>query len=146
MFRKTDETGTVVFADYIPRYSGMDIFITLPNEKHRRHIARINFENKTLYIKRDSQSHVLKSANAYGFNHFVLSTGQKFERMVLIETDTNKVYSVQTKYILDEGQFLHFKKNGLEKQIFVTREWLSYYQVTNKQEVSLLINGYSKSP
>lgn len=145
MFRVTDDSGTVIFEDYIPRYNGIDIFITPPNEQHRRRIARVDFENKILFIERDSRIHTLKTANAYGLNHFVLSNGKKFTRVAIIEIDTGKIYLVETQFILKEGEFL-IKKDGLQKQIFITREWISHYEVKEGEfKQSLIYSSQSKA-
>jgi hypothetical protein len=137
MFRFKDQSEVVLFSDYIPRYNGMDIFITLPNEKHRRQIGRVNFENRILYIQRDSVKESYK--NSYGINLYVLSNGKKFDKVTIIEIDTNKIYCVETQFILKEGLFLIPSQEGVKKQIFITREWLSYYEVKPGEYKNLLI-------
>jgi len=138
MFRNVDESGNILFAENALRYNGLDIFITPAGERHRRFIGRVNFDSRMFYVWRDSSLHVLKNYNAYGFNCHVLSTAKKFDRVAVIETDTQRVYCVETQFILKEGQFILNQFQGLKKQIFITREWLSHYEITRvefKQQI-----------
>jgi hypothetical protein len=129
MYRSEDGYGVILFAEKCMRYNGIDIFITLPTEQHRHAIGRVNYDTNTLYILRDSTKHVLKSHNAYGINHYVLKIAKSFDKVVIIETDTDSVYRVEKRFLLSEGQFLVDSQKGLRKQLFITREWLQYYAI-----------------
>lgn len=37
--------------------------------------------------------------------------------------------------MLEEGQFLFFKEQGFEKQIFLKREWIERYEITQPTEM-----------
>jgi hypothetical protein len=62
----------------------------------------------------------------------VLNVAQRFDFVVLHELDTGKVYKMERNFMLNEGQFLFFKQQGFEKQIFLTREWIAHYEVTTE--------------
>jgi len=129
MYRAEDGYGVILFAEQCLRYNGIDIFITLPTEQHRHFVGRVNYDTSTLYLLRDSSKHVLKSHNAYGFNHYLLKVAKAFDKVVIIETDTDCVYKVDKRFLLSEGQFLLDSQKGLRKQLFITRDWLQYYAI-----------------
>lgn len=142
MYRIEDNNGHVLFAENLKSrngiYAGMDIFITLKTEQHRRHIGRVNFETKCFYIKRTTAQ---TYQNCYGINYHILTTANKFDTLVIFETDTNRIYKVQTNFILNEGQLL-LNKTGFEKQVFITREWLEYYELKFPEGKQNAINDY----
>lgn len=124
------------------RSKNLNLYIKLENERHRRHIGLINIKSRIMHVERNSTQHILKKANAYGFNHYILSKGQKFDKVALHEIDTGKIYLIDKNYLLKEGQFLFFKQQGFEKQLFLTKEWLDYYEVSCEKEKKLLLGEY----
>jgi hypothetical protein len=130
MTRLVDSSGNVLLIENVMRYDGVDIFIRLANESHRRLIGRVNFKTRILHVERDSAKHVLLKANAYGFNYYILNNAKKFDTVALHETDTGAVFKMGVRFMLNEGDFLFFKEQGFEKQIFLTREWIDHYKVS----------------
>jgi hypothetical protein len=141
MYRIEDEYGVVLFTETCLRYKGIDVFVLLPNEQHRRSVGRVNYETETLYINRNTNE-VLKNYNAYGINFHLLNTAKKFDKVVLFENDTGKIYRAQNKFILSEGRFLLPNQQGLKKQIFITQEWLSHYEITREDAKIILRSEY----
>jgi hypothetical protein len=39
---------------------------------------------------------------------------------------------MEREWMLRDGQFLFFKQQGFERQIFLTKEWLEHYEITDK--------------
>lgn len=122
----------------------LDLYVLLPKEKHRREVGRISISDRQFHIKRHSQKHILRANNAYGMNYQILSEGVLFDTVVIHEEDTGKIFKMDKMFILKDGQFLQFKQQGFERQIFVTKEWLSYYEVTNEAAKRILKQTYSR--
>jgi hypothetical protein len=49
---------------------------------------------------------------------------------------------MERKFMLSEGQFLFFKQQGFEKQIFLTKEWIAHYQILTESGIRLLQQQY----
>lgn len=114
---------------------GCNLFIRLAKERHRRLIGRINKTTRRMHIERDPYKHLLNKANSYGFNHHVLEHGQTFDHVVIHELQTKKIFKIPRLDMLEEGQFLFFKEQGFEKQIFLKREWIERYEITQPTEM-----------
>ena len=71
------------------------------------------------HTERNPEQHLFRSMNAYGFNHALMRKGG-FER-VLIHTPAGNLESSR-QVVLDYGKFLHFKREGFERQIFLRLE------------------------
>ena len=142
MQRIVDSNENVLLIEKVLRYNGIDIFIRLREEQHRRMIGRVNFDTRTLHVERDSTKHLLKKANAYGFNYYILKNAQRFDKVVLHETDTGDAFRMEVKFMLSEGEFLFFKEQGFEKQIFLTREWIGHYKAPTPSAAESLRREY----
>jgi hypothetical protein len=101
----------------------------LPAKKARRNIGKIFAISKTFSVCRWKAKHLLRKANAFGFNHYVLSHAKTFDK-VFIMGDTN--YMVPLDVILKEGFYLHFKQDGFERQIFMKLEQLEQYKTKSR--------------
>jgi len=143
---RTDKFGNKLIVERSKVYSQIyiDLYLKLPNEKHRRHIATINTNSMQMHLHRSRDKHLLYKANAYGINHYILSEGTTFEDVVIHEEETSKIYMVNKKFLLSSAFFLHFKEQGFERQIFINREWLQHYEVTNDVKKQNLYNVYHK--
>jgi len=134
MIQMRDESGNVLMVENVPHHKNfLDLFIRLESERHKRHIGRINKQTRTMHIERSEDMHILKKANAYGFNHYILKSAQTFDFIALHEDKGKRVYKIDREWMLRDGQFLFFKQQGFERQIFLTKEWLEHYEVTDKQ-------------
>ena len=143
---RTDKFGNRLIVERSKFHSQMyiDLYLKLPAEKYRRGIGRINVNSRQLHLHRSVQKHLLNKANAYGFNHYILSEGTLFDDVVIHEEETSRIYLVNKQFLLNEGMFLHFKQQGFERQIFATLEWLNHYEVTNEVKKQNLYNIYHK--
>ena len=142
---KKDESDNVLIIEE-NRSKNLNLYIRLEQERHRRHIGMIDVKARIFHVERNSSQHLLKKANAYGFNHYILSKGQTFDKVALHEVDTGKIYLIDKIYLLKEGQFLFFKQQGFERQLFLTREWLDYYEVKDQKEKKVLLGQYKINP
>jgi hypothetical protein len=142
----TDKFGNRLIIERTKFHSQLyiDLYLKLPAEKYRRSIGRISVTNNQLHLHRSRNKHLLNKANAYGFNHYILSEGTTFEDVVIHEEETSRIYMVSKKFMLSSGMFLHFKEQGFERQIFLTREWLEHYEVTNEVKKENLYKIYHK--
>lgn len=139
MIARIDEAKNVLLVENSKL--GINLYIRLEAEKHRRHIGTIDKENQIMFVERESLKHTMKVNNGYGFNHYILSNTKKFKDIAVIEypdaTEQTNIYLIPVEVILSNGDFLFFKKQGFEKQIFITKELLKQYKVDDKKKVSL---------
>ena len=91
-----------------------------------RKIGYLDDKSKTLHVKRKRKKHLFRKYNAYGFCYYLISQATRFDKILL--QDEEGVYLIPNKVILEEGDFLYFKKIGYEKQIFLRLEEMSKYK------------------
>jgi hypothetical protein len=143
---RTDKFGNKLIVERSKVHSQIyiDLYLKLPAENYRRSIARINTNALQMHLHRSKDKHLLNKANAYGINHYILSEGTTFEDVVIHEEETSKIFMVNKKFLLSSALFLHFKSQGFERQIFINRDWLLHYEVTNEIKKQNLFNIYHK--
>ena len=120
-----DKAGNMLYK------KGNVILLDLVSEDRRRRIGTISeTEHNVIVMRRDPKKHLLKVANAYGFCYEFLATARiiKVVRLMIVGGD---FYHILIKDILKHGDFLFFKKQGFEKQIFLTLEQLEKYGIKN---------------
>lgn len=109
----TDNAGNMLYRQ------GNAIKLKLSSEPHPRKIGRIEEDKKILIIQRDSTKHLFDKINGYGFNYQLLCTATKFNKVLLEIIDKKERYLIPIDTILLDGQFLNFKQQGFEIQIFI---------------------------
>ena len=73
-----------------------------------------------LYKSLDKDKHFFKKMNAWGLGFELLVYLQKNYKLKFVEIKSgNCVYKVGVDTLIKDGQFLHFQKQGFEKQIFL---------------------------
>lgn len=107
------------------------IDLKLGSEKRKRRLGVITKSTKTFKIKRIRTKHLFRKGNAYGFNHYVLSTGKSFDTVTL--SDDFSDWKIPVSYILEKGKYLMFKQQGFELQIFVSLGDLEPYRILPKE-------------
>lgn len=100
------------------------IMLKLQSETHTRRIGEI-LPSRTLRMVRAREKHLLRKAQAYGFNHYVLANRTRFDFVLLCEREHH--YKIPVDYILESGSFLWFKQTGFERQLFLTLEQLKQF-------------------
>jgi hypothetical protein len=108
----------------------LDIRLYVKAKKEERKLGLVDKEKRTLYISRDRSKHLLTSNNSYGFNYLLLNEAKTFD-IVLIR-DSVSAFRVPRSVLLNKGEFLFFKTQGFEKQIFVPLSVLDSFSVTEK--------------
>lgn len=140
MISRIDEAKNVLLIEN-SRF-GINLFIRLEAEKHRRYIGTIDELNQTMFVERESLKHTMKVNNGYGFNHYILANTKKFKNVAVIEypdaSEEFNAYVIPVDVILSKGDFLFFKKQGFEKQIFITKDLLNQYKVDDKNKITLM--------
>ena len=106
---------------------GATLYLYLAGHQRPRKIAVFDRTNMALVMTRKSATHLLVKANAYGFNHHVLQMAETADT-VHLSIDSTK-YEIPIAFMLEYGSFLHFKKTGFEKQIFLTEAVLEQFKV-----------------
>jgi len=91
-----------------------DVILHLPDKK-ARHLGTIRGD--TFWCERIPEKHLLKVNSSYGFNYDFLRTGQF--RFVCVFLPSGKVLETTREYLLAHGSFLHFSRQGFERQIFL---------------------------
>jgi len=101
----------------------------LETEQRDRHLGII--KEKTLFVKRDSERHLHRKSNSYGFNYNLLKMSKSFDKIVLTE-DNENMYVMPKDIILNMGKVMYFKNsedgNSFEVQIFLNRDIIKTYK------------------
>lgn len=101
----------------------------LETEQRDRNLGII--KEKTLFIKRDSERHLHRKSNSYGFNYNLLKMSKSFNKIVLTE-DNENMYVMPKDIILNMGKVMYFKNsedgNSFEVQIFLNRDIIKTYK------------------
>ena len=105
------------------------IFLKLISESYSRKLGIIDEQSKNFITNRIYETHLYRNAEAFGFNSELLITAKLFTNVKLL-TDKNEIFIIPIKFILDNGDYLHFKKQGFERQIFITLEQLKDFQIS----------------
>jgi hypothetical protein len=104
------------------------IYLRLANENNLRELGIVNAKNRTFKITRDPQKHLFLKNHSYGFNEYVIRTAKKFDNIHLVETTGNE-YIFPRQLVMDRGDYLHFKTEGYERQLFLQLSELTEYKV-----------------
>jgi len=91
-----------------------------------RKLGVIDEKNKNLQVFRKRGRHLFKKYNAYGFCYQVIANATKFNSVML--QDEEGMYLIPNKVILEKGDFLYFKTQGYEKQIFLDLEEIKLWK------------------
>jgi len=110
--------------------NGNRIMIKFAKERSAKLIGIINLENRFMFVRRTRSKHLFKKLNAYGFCYRVISEAKKFDNIKI--SDEYGTYLIPRKVMLEEGEFLHFKKQGFELQIFISIHLLNRYKLYNE--------------
>jgi len=103
------------------------IYLNLITEKTPRVIGYINNILQCLHISREYKKHLMKTINSYGFNYCLLSELNSYD-YIHLEDEDNK-WLIPKQFILDNGDFLHFLKQGFEKQIFISLSKIEQFKL-----------------
>lgn len=105
-----------------------NIYLHLNSEPHPRLIGLIDEANNCLHVRRDSSKHLFIKGNAYGFNETILRTATKFDKVKLCIDKTNN-YMIPVSVILEQGEYLNFKSQGFELQLFLKVPTIETYKI-----------------
>lgn len=97
-----------------------------------RMIGTITKSTRTIEMRRKMAIHLFRKGNAYGFNEYILRESKTFD-WVRLRDDAGNDWKIPKKFILENGQYLNFKEQGYELQLFVPLEMLEPYRVTHAE-------------
>jgi len=120
----SDDYGNLL----ITKNNGKRVLLSLKlvSERNKfRRIGTINLEQRVLDIRRKRGRHLFNMNESYGFNYKLLSEAKLFDTVRL--SDEHQIWKFPKQFVIDNGSFLHFKKEGFERQIFVTLQQLAPY-------------------
>jgi hypothetical protein len=105
----------------------IDLFLKLKSEQRMRNIGIIAIHDRLLIIKRDLSKHLHYKSQSIGFNYHILAEGKRFDN-VLVKIENGDDYTIPKSVILEQGKFIHFQKEGFERQIFLPLNILKNYK------------------
>jgi hypothetical protein len=97
-----------------------------------RMIGTITKSTRTIEMRRKMAIHLFRKGNAYGFNEYILRESKTFD-WIRLRDDAGNDWKIPKKFILENGQYLNFKEQGYELQLFVPLEMLEPYRVTHAE-------------
>lgn len=100
--------------------------LKLANNPRERKIGEIDMPTRTLIVTRIRVKHMLHKANAYGLNHKLIAEATRFDTVRII--DDYGRWDIPREFILENGKFLLFAKQGFELQIFISLEQIKQFR------------------
>lgn len=123
-----DQYGNYFITQRTP--TTIHIQLKLANENRVRNVGIVNRHGRFIEIVRDKARHLFRKGNAYGFNEHLIKTGKTFDSVKLIDDDG--VYVFPKTLILEKGQYLFFKEQGFERQLFLNMDVIRQYAVDER--------------
>jgi len=124
---KKDEFGNELF------FHGMKLMLYLKDAGFQRVLGIFNPGDDTLYVQRTPAKHLLRKANAYGFNYEAVSVAKPYDKVHLtLLGEESKRYLIPNTSIKEEGEILFFKQQGFEKQLFMSMDKLKKYEINDE--------------
>lgn len=105
------------------------VSIKLNTQKNLREIGKIHLKERFIEIKRNREKHLFMKNNSYGFNEFLISTGQKFDNVKLV--DNLGTYLFPKNLIIEKGKYLFFKEQGFERQLFLPLSEINKFKLND---------------
>jgi hypothetical protein len=105
----------------------LKISLKLKSEPGSRNIGDVKLDDKTLLLKRNKAKHLFKKNNSYGFNEYLIENGKTFDKIMLADDDA--VYLFPKELVKEKGNYLYFKQEGFEKQIFLALDEIKKHQI-----------------
>jgi hypothetical protein len=100
--------------------------IRLSKSPKERKIGEIDMPTRTLTVTRNRAKHLLQKGNAYGLNHKLIAEATRFDTVRIVD-DFGR-WDIPREYILENGKFLLFAKQGFELQIFISLEQIQQFK------------------
>ena len=116
----TDDYGNIVFV------KNNAIRLRIKGKRRVRKLFTIHKPLNLIYCERDRKKHLHIKSNSYGFNWHVLMKAEIIENVLL--KDKEGLYLIPIEIIKDIGQFMHFKEQKFELQIFLPLEEIIKYK------------------
>ena len=111
--------------------SHLYIQLRLASENFGRDVGRVDLKERTLELIRNRESHLMRKNNSYGFNEYMIREAKLFDDIEL--RDDVGTYKFPKSVVLEQGQYLHFKEQGFEKQLFVPLEVIEKFELRKEE-------------
>jgi len=120
-----DKEGNILFVDRSGNFG-----LQLKKEGRTRDLGFADKQTKSIVRKRQRDKHLLQKAQAYGFNYELIRHLHR-ERgyLTIILRDEFDEWRIPMAWILDEGEFLWFKGQGMERQIFAVLSKITKFSI-----------------
>ena len=97
------------------------VHLYIPDAKFKKHRYIGYIKNRTFFTFRDKSIHTFNKLNAIGINYKLLKQGSELFDYIVISYGFD-LLQTSREFFLNRGFFLHFKSNGLERQLFLKIE------------------------
>jgi hypothetical protein len=94
------------------------VFLHLPGKDYKENRCIGVLTGDTLFVQRDPERHFFRKNQSYGFNYEAIRS-INFRRLV-VELPLGQRLETTKEFLLAHGTFLHFQRNLLERQIFLS--------------------------
>ena len=109
----------------------ISLFVKLISERYKRKVGDVIKSTRVLKVYRSRYKHLHRKSGSYGFNHQILVEAKKFDIIRL--NDEHGSYNIPRTFILENGSFLHFQKQGFERQIFLPVDKIESFEVKTQE-------------
>lgn len=132
MLAKSDNFGNDlylrVFSDENNKDVGASIYLKLKSENKRRNIGTLFFNDRSLYVIRDSGKHYHYVSKSYGFNWNIIDDDFLNIKSVHLVVDKSERYIIPKSIMETYGKFLNFKQQGFELQKFLPMDMIKNFR------------------
>lgn len=97
----------------------------------KRKIGVVTKSTETIIIKRNREKHLFRKMDAYGFNQYILENTKSFKTVWL--KDDFSDWKIPVSFILQNGEYMNFKREGFELQRFVSLESIEQFRVKKSE-------------
>lgn len=124
-----DTDGNIIY-----RMKNHEYYLQLKKGKHKivRLLGRLYSSQKILSVIRNTEEHLHRMTNSYGFCYMLLRYARAFDKLKVV-VNGERAYLIPVKDVLHYGKIMHFKttvsQDSFEKQIFLPVDILYTYEI-----------------
>ena len=93
------------------------VFLNLPGKQYKPHRHIGDILGDTLYVNRDPSKHFFRQFKGFGFSYELMRYGRF--KWIIVHLPSFQQLVTSRLHVLKNGKILNFKRNDLERQIYL---------------------------
>lgn len=99
----------------------------------KRKVGVITKSTHTMQVKRNREKHLFIKTMSWGFNDYILRRTELFDKIWLVDNWGDE-WVIPVPFILENGHYFYFLKQGFEKQVFIKLEEIEQFKVKKEEK------------